>query len=73
MPILILVVVAVIALCYFWLEKFVEMMLLEDRDFPGRFDKILWFAVFTMVAPLAPFAFRIWKSARTAEHASSLS
>jgi hypothetical protein len=72
MPILLLALVILLVFCYFWIEKFVELMLLEDRHFPGRFDKIVWAAVFILIAPLAPFAFRLWKSARTAELAPSL-
>jgi len=57
------------ALGIFWVWQFVQLMLLEDTLFPGRFDKILWAAAFILLSPLAPFAFRAWKFARTAERA----
>jgi hypothetical protein len=69
--ILILIIVCLAAFCAFWIREFAELMLLEDRLFSGRFDKIIWAAVFVMVAPLAPFAFCVWKAARTAENAVS--
>lgn len=64
--------VAAVALCLavFWILQFVELMLLEDELFPGRHDKALWVAAFIVVFILTPFAFRMWKSARTAEAAS---
>jgi hypothetical protein len=65
------VVLIALPLAIFWTWQFVQLMLLEDRFFPGRFDKLLWGAAFVLVVPLAPFAFRAWKFARTAERASA--
>lgn len=56
-----------IALGMFWVTEFVQLMLLGDSAFPGRFDKVLWGAAFMIVIPFAPFAFYLWKSARLAE------
>ncbi len=52
----------------FWLEKFVELMLMPDEDFPGRHDKALWVLVFIvfffLVAPVAFSRWREWNLAR---------
>jgi hypothetical protein len=46
----------------FWLEKFVELMLMPDEDFPGRHDKALWVLVFIVFFFLvAPAAFSRWR------------
>lgn len=50
-----------------WIVQFVQLMLLEDDLFPGAHDKLGWIAAFVILAPLAPFAFLMWKGARTAE------
>jgi NADH:ubiquinone oxidoreductase subunit 6 (subunit J) len=62
-----IILVAALVIAIFWLYQFVQMMLLEDRWFPGRFDKPLWVAVFVLVFPLAPFAFLMWKAGYRAE------
>jgi len=69
---LLLALLVIFFFCWFWVEKFVELMPLEDRYFPGRFDKIIWAGMFVLVAPLAPFAFQVWKTARTAERATAV-
>jgi len=45
----------------FWLVQFAQLMSLDDKSFPGTYDKIIWGIVFVFAAPLAPFAFLIWK------------
>jgi hypothetical protein len=58
----------------FWVYQFVQLMLLADSDFPGRYDKILWGAAFVFAFPVTPFAFLWWKTAFRAmrqEQASS--
>ena len=69
---LVIGVIFLLVFCFFWIRKFVELMLLEGTHFSSGFDKIIWAAVFIAVFPLAPFAFALWKSARTTEHASVL-
>lgn len=56
---------AVIALILaaIWCYQFIELMLLSDTDFPGRYDKILWALTFMALPPLAPFAFSFWMRA----------
>jgi hypothetical protein len=46
----------------FWVVQFIDLMLMPDEDFPGRFDKVLWVAVFLVLFFLvAPLAFGLWK------------
>jgi len=58
----VLIVVSLV-LIVFWVYQFVLLMLLSDDDFPGRYDKILWVAVFVLLSVIAPFAFLWWKRA----------
>jgi hypothetical protein len=46
-----------VAIAVFWVFQFVQLMLLSDEDFPGRYDKPLWVAAFILVSFVAPFAF----------------
>ncbi len=48
-------------LCVFWIYQFTQLMLLQESDFPGRHDKVLWCAAFVLAFALAPFAFFLWK------------
>ena len=59
--------VAALGLAIFWVYQFVQLMLLEDHWFPGRYDKALWVGAFVLVFPVTPFAFLMWKAARRAE------
>jgi len=46
----------------FWIWQFLDLMMMPDDDFPGRFDKVLWVVVFvTLFVLVAPFAFGLWK------------
>lgn len=47
----------------FWVSQFAQLMLLSDHDFPGRYDKILWFIAFMLFHVFAAFAFLLWKRA----------
>jgi hypothetical protein len=58
--------VVILALCIFWVYQFVQLMLLSEADFPGKYDKCLWAAAFILVFWLAPFAFLAWQSAYAA-------
>jgi len=62
-PFDVLVIFLAGALCVVWLRQFVKLMLLSDTDFPGKYDKCLWTAVFVLLSIIAPFAFMFWKSA----------
>ncbi len=60
--ILIILAIAAPAFGLFWFLQFVQLMLLSDGDFPGRYDKPLWVGIFLLAWPVAPFAFLAWKS-----------
>lgn len=47
----------------FWSYQLVQLMLMPDEDFPGRFDKVTWGAIFILAMPLAPFVFLFWRGA----------
>jgi hypothetical protein len=47
----------------FWVYQFVQLMLLSEADFPGKYDKCLWAAAFIIAFVAAPFAFLGWKAA----------
>jgi hypothetical protein len=53
----------VLGFIFFWIYQFVQLMLLSDADFPGRYDKCLWTAAFIAFFVVAPFAFFGWKFA----------
>jgi hypothetical protein len=67
-----LALLVVLAFCIFWVYQFVQLMLLSDADFPGKYDKCLWLATFILALLLAPFAFLGWKSAYQAMRAAKL-
>ena len=67
----VLIVVALI-LCIVWVYQFVQLMMLSEADFPGKYDKCLWTAAFIVAAGLAPFAFLGWKSAYKAMVAAKM-
>ena len=56
-------IVAYLVLAVFWIVQFASFMVLDDKSFPGTYDKLIWGAVFVLAFPLAPFAFIVWKSA----------
>lgn len=58
-----LCVVVVLLFCIFWIYQFVQLMLLSELDFPGKYDKCLWTGAFIFAFFLAPFAFFGWKFA----------
>ena len=53
----------VVALIVIWCKEFIFMMALGDSDYPGRYDKTLWFITFFILSVFAPFLFRGWKNA----------
>jgi len=55
--------IAGILFAIFWCYNFVFLMMLEDNQFPGKHDKIIWATVFLILFPIAPFAFYFWKKA----------
>ena len=58
-----LALVLILGICIFWVYQFVQLLLLPEADFPGKYDKCLWTAAFILVFLLTPFAFYGWKYA----------
>jgi len=56
-------IVTYLVLAIFWIVQFASFMVLDDKSFPGTYDKLIWGAVFVLAFPVAPFAFIVWKSA----------
>jgi hypothetical protein len=59
----ILIILVIIPLVAFWVYQFVFLLMLEDNFFPGKFDKLIWGAVFIFLWPFAPFVFLLWRGA----------
>ena len=65
-----IVVVAVfvfLALLVYWVCKFFELMNMDDGEFVGRYDKVLWFIVVVFGFVLGAILFAIWKRFGAAE------
>lgn len=56
-------IACIVLFLLFWGYQFVQLMLMPDDDFPGRFDKVTWGVVFVLAIPLAPFVFLFWRGA----------
>ena len=54
-------------LSYFWISQFASLMLINEKHFFGKHDKILWVVAFLLVLPLAPFAFYVFKKSVLSE------
>ena len=50
-----------LAYLYLWISQLVQLMILSDKDFPGRIDKPLWLVIYIVFLPLAPVIFIWWK------------
>ena len=61
-PLIIIPIIA-LALAMFWCYQFAFLMMMEESLFPGKQDKLIWGVIFALVAPLAPFAFLLWRKA----------
>lgn len=57
-----LLTIICIVIAIVWVVQFGQLMSLDDKSFPGPYDKIIWVAVFVLAVPLAPFGFLAWKS-----------
>ena len=56
----------IVGICIFWIfciYQFVQLMLLSEADFPGKYDKCLWTTAFLIAFLPAPFVFFGWKYA----------
>lgn len=56
-------IIIYLILAVVWIIQFAGFMLLDDKSFPGAFDKLIWGAAFILAFPVAPFAFILWKKA----------
>ena len=56
-------IIAYLVLAVLWIVQFASLMVMDDKFFPGTYDKPIWGAAFLLAFPLAPFAFLVWKSA----------
>ena len=61
---LILLVIAIILVIIIWYREFIFMMALNDSDYSGKSDKILWFILFLVLPLFAPFLFKTWKKVK---------
>jgi hypothetical protein len=59
----VLPLVLIFGIGIFWVYQFVQLMLLSESDFPGKYDKCLWTAAFILIFFFTPFAFFAWKYA----------
>lgn len=59
-----LVVLSVLFLlgAVYWVFRFVQLMALDEEDFPGRHDKTLWVIAFVVANVFAAVAFHWWKA-----------
>ena len=62
-----LLLIVIVALIIIWCKEFIFMMALGDSDYPGRYDKTLWFITFIIFSIVAPFLFKGWKNAIKAQ------
>jgi hypothetical protein len=51
----------ILVLLVFWIIQFAQLMAMRDDEFPGRFDKILWFIAFLTLNVVAASIFLSWK------------
>jgi NADH:ubiquinone oxidoreductase subunit 3 (subunit A) len=48
---------------FVWCSQFIQLMLLSDEDFPGKYGKALWFAAFILLNFIGCGLFIWWKQA----------
>lgn len=53
----------IVMLVVLWVRELVTLMGLGDEAFPGRFDKVLWFALLVLLPPIGVPAFAIFRRA----------
>ena len=54
-----LLIIVVIFLELFWITQLVNLMGRKDSSFPGKYDKIIWAAIFLMANVLGAFVYLI--------------
>ncbi|MBX2850411.1 MAG: PLDc N-terminal domain-containing protein [Phycisphaeraceae bacterium] len=60
----ILIIVFGLLLLVFWITQFISMMNMDDSDFNGRYDKLIWASVLIFLNIFGAIVFWIWDSAR---------
>jgi hypothetical protein len=66
-----LILLFVLVLFVFWIIQFAQLMAMRDDEFPGRYDKILWFVAFLTLNVIAASIFLSWKQIKVAARAKS--
>ena len=51
----------------FWIVQLLSLMNMEDAQFPGRRDKVLWFVLLMLGSVLGAVVFWLWKCNRRLE------
>ena len=63
----VLAVLAAVCLVILWAGQLLELMRMKDSEFPGRYDKVLWFVLLLVSGPLGALIFWCWKDHRAFE------
>jgi hypothetical protein len=63
----ILVVVGLALFTRAWAREFIFLMTLEDSEFPGRFDKLIWGMVLITLPPIGVWTFKSYREVRWPE------
>jgi len=59
-----LMLLAVLAMAvFFWIHELIALMGLGDEAFPGRHDKVLWFALMVLLPPVGAITFSMFRRA----------
>jgi len=58
-----LLLAAFVMMFVFWMRELITLMGLGDEAFPGRHDKILWFALLVLLPPIGMIAFSVFRRA----------
>ncbi|MHC4253242.1 MAG: hypothetical protein ACYS9X_29330 [Planctomycetota bacterium] len=66
-PILAIAAAVALPLVIFWACQLLSLMRMRDEEFPGRYDKILWFIIVFFGSLLGALIFWLWKVGRADE------
>jgi len=58
-PLLILAVVGMLLML--WVRELITLMGMGDEAFPGRYDKVLWFALLVLMPPVGVVTFALFR------------
>ncbi|MHC5056836.1 MAG: hypothetical protein ACYTKD_19295 [Planctomycetota bacterium] len=68
-PILALAAAVALPLVIFWACQLLSLMRMKDEEFPGRYDKVLWFIIVFFGSLLGALIFWLWKVGRADDRA----